>query len=149
MHRGYRSLLAFAAIALVFASGPASAADFTFTVPVKLANLPPDSRQGMVQCLAYIGPIGPGLSTLHLAGNGFSMFPISGGAYEGEVTVTIDARPGVDPATATHYSCALQFNATLRGRDNQFGYSLGATPGPALPVAPGAPYSPRVDGAIR
>ncbi|TAN37903.1 MAG: hypothetical protein EPN25_14820 [Nitrospirae bacterium] len=82
-------------------------------------------------------------------GNGNGFFTITNGAFRGEVTVTANANPGVDPATVTHYSCGLAFNATLRDRDYQFAYWLGAATTSTLPVAPGAPFSPRVDGAIR
>ena len=149
MHRRYQSLMAFAAIVLSFASGPAWAADFTFTVPVELANLPPDSRQGVVGCSLRTSPVGTPRSGTVGVGNGNGFFTISGGAYRGEVTVVANANPGVDPATVTHYTCGLSFTATLRGRDQSFAYWLTAAPGPALPLAPGTPFTPRVDGAIR
>lgn len=146
MHRRYQSLLAFTAIVLSFASGSAWAANFTFTVPVEVANLPPDSRQGIVDCSLHTSPIRLGTSPVGV-GSGFGTFTISGGAYRGEVTVAANANPGVDPATVTHYSCGLAFNATLRGSDHQFAYWLGSHS--TLPVAPGAPFNPRVEGAIR
>ena len=149
MQRGYQSFLAIAAIVLSFASGPAWAADFTFTVPVALSNLPPDSRTGGVSCSLHTSPVGtPRTSTVGV-GNGYGSFTISGGAYGGDVTVAVNANPGVDPATVTHFSCGLAFVATLRGRDQQFAYWLtAARGGPTLPLAPVA-QNPRVDGAIR
>lgn len=147
MHRRYQSLLAFAAIVLGFASGPAWAADFTFTVPVALSNLPPDSRSGSVTCQLRTSPVGAPRSGTVGVGNGSGSFTISGGAYRGDVTVAVNANPGVDPATVTHYSCGVSFIATLRGRDQQFSYWLTAIPS-TLPVALGA-QNPRVDGAIR
>ncbi|MHB8883420.1 MAG: hypothetical protein ACYC69_18180 [Thermodesulfovibrionales bacterium] len=137
--------MAFAAIILSLASGPVWAADFTFTVPVEVSNLPPDSRQGAVSCSLHTSPARLGAAGV---GNGYVPFTISSGAYRGEVTVTANANPGIDPVTVTHYSCALSFYATLRGTDHQFSYWLTSRPS-TLPVAPGAPFSPRVDGAIR
>ncbi len=145
MHRRYQSLLAFAAIVLSFASGPAWTADFTFTVPVEVSNLPPDSRRGRVDCGLHIN-LRPGTRPAPVGG-GQSMFAISAGAYRGEVTVAVNANSGIDPATVTHYTCGLAFIATVRGRDKSFSYNLNDTP-PTLPVAPGA-QNPRVDGTIR
>lgn len=148
MHHKYQSFLAIAAVVLSFASGPVWAADFTITVPVALANLPPDSRTGHMSCQVRTSPVGAPRSGTVGSGRGFSNFTISGGAYNGDVTVAVNADPGVDPATVTHYSCGLSFVATLRGRDQQFAYYLSAAPGPTLPLAPVA-QNPRVDGAIR
>ena len=147
MKRRYRALLAAAAVALCFAPVLARAVDFTFTVPVELVNLPPDSRSGIVCCSVHTTPIAPGTSPVGV-GSGCGFFTIAGGAYRGEVTVAADANPGVDPATVTHYSCGVAFNATLRGSDHQFAY-WSTAPRSTLPVAPGAPFNPRVDGPIR
>jgi hypothetical protein len=146
MHGKFQTLLVFAVVALSFASGPAWAADFTFTVPVELSNLPPDSRMGQVSCLLLTRPVrAGGLGTL--AGTARGTFAISGGAFRGEVTATGDANPGVDPATITNYSCGFGFTATLRGRDQTFLYGMWAGTS-TLPLAPGAPFIPRVDGTI-
>src|SRR3989344_4043384 len=142
MHRRYQSLLAFAAIVLSFASGPTWAADFTFTVPVELSNLPPDSRMGSVSCALRTSAVGTPRSGTVGVGNGRGTFTISGGAYRGEVTVTANANPGVDPATVTHYTCGLAFYATLRGSDHQFAYWLTAAPGPGPSPPPGGLFSP-------
>src|SRR3990167_5723240 len=85
MHRRYQSSLAFAAIVLSFASGPAWAADFTFTVPVELSNLPPDSRMGSVNCSLRTSAVGTPRSGTVCVGRGHGTFTISGGAYRGEV----------------------------------------------------------------
>jgi hypothetical protein len=145
MHRRYQSFSAFAIILLSVVCCSAWAADFTFTVPVALANLPPDSRMGSVSCSLHTSPARPGAVGV---GNGSGSFIIAAGAYRGEVMVSADANSGVDPATVTHYSCGLAFNATLRGSDHQFSYWL-TSPRSTLPVAPGAPFSPNVSGAIR
>lgn len=147
MHRGYQSLLAFAAIVLGFASGPAWAADFTFTVPVEVANLPPDSTAVLVDCHLYTSadarPGGRG----HV-GSSYGRSTISGGAYRGEVTTAGNANPGVDPATVTHYSCSLGIVAPLRGLSHTFSYGYASTPS-TLPLAPGAPFNPQAVGTIR
>ena len=140
-----------AAVLFFVAAAPCTAADFTFTVPVQVSNLPPDSRNASVHCLVYrVGRLRPGASPAPdssgaaLMGTG----TLAGGAFRGEVTVTVNANPGVDPATITDYSCGLSFVATQRGRDTQFAYWVTAVPS-TLPLAPGAPFSPRVDGSIR
>ncbi len=148
MHRRLQSFCLIAAILLGLSTGAAWAADFTFTVPVQLSNLPPDSRSGVVSCSLHTSAVGTPRAGTVGVGNGNGFFTPVGGAYRGEVTVTANANPGVDPATVTHYSCGLAFVATLRGRDQQFAYWLTAGRGPVLPLAPG-PQSPRVDGAIR
>lgn len=151
MHHLRLRWLVLTAAALFIAAAPATAADFTFTVPVQVSNLPPDSRNASVHCSVYsVGRLRPGSSPAP-DGSGFARMgtgTLAGGAFRGEVTVTVNANAGVDPATITEYSCGLSFVATQRGRDTQFAYWITATPS-TLPVAPGAPFSPRVVGSIR
>ena len=148
MYTQYRSVLTLTAILFASSSGCVWAADFTFTVPVALSNLPPDSRGGFVNC-TLLKAIRPGGPAAPLGGGGGSTnFTISGGAFRGNVTVPVNSPAGVDPATVTDYFCAISFNATLRGADHQFSFfNLGAPT--TFPVAPGAPYNPNVRGPIR
>ena len=144
-----RSTSMIAALVLCAAPLRAQRAEFTFTVPVRVSNLPPDSRQGAVYCTLLTGAAGTrGSGGTAGVGGGSGSFTLTSGAFDGEVTVEANTNPGNDPATVTHYSCAIAFYATLRGRDQQFAYWMAAPPGPVLPVAPG-PQSPRIDGAIR
>ena len=99
-----------------------------------------------MSCQVRTSPVGAPRSGTVGVGNGTGFFTISSGAYDGDVTVEVNANPGVDPATVTHYSCGLSFVATLRGRDQQFSYWLTAAPA-TLPLAPGT-QNPRMDGAI-
>ncbi len=144
-----RPLSMIAAMVLCAAPLRAQGAEFTFTVPVRVSNLPPDSRQGGVSCTLLTGPAGTrGSGGTVGIGGGTGRFTLTSGAFDGEVTVEANTRPGNDPATVTHYSCAIAFYATLRGRDQQFAYWMSAARGPVLPLAPG-PQAPRVEGAIR
>ncbi len=149
MRQTTRPLSMIAAMVLCAAPLRAQGAEFTFTVPVRVSNLPPDSKQGAVDCTLLTGAAGTrGSGGTAGIGGGSGRFTLTSGAFDGDVRVEANTRPGNDPATVTHYSCAIAFVATLRGRDHQFAYWMAAPRGPVLPVAPG-PQSPRVDGAIR
>lgn len=147
MHFKHQSLLLIAAAIFSIGSSAPAAADFTFTVPVKLSNLPPDSRTVGVSCLVYTSATARPGGSGHV-GTGFTSSPVSGGAFDGEVTVAVTTNTGVDPATVTHYSCALSITAPLRGRLQTFSYGYAAVPS-TLPLAPGAPFTPQVVGTIR
>lgn len=143
-HRMFCSL---AATLLCLASRAGSAADFTFTVPVKLSNLPVDSRTAGVSCHLYTNATARPGGRGHV-GTAHGSAVISGGAFEGEITAAVDANSGVDPATVTHYSCSLSITAPLRGRLQTFSYGYAALPS-TLPLKPGAPFNPQVTGTIR
>lgn len=147
MRHVYPSFFAILAIALGLPSAPAWAEDFTFTVPVQVSNLPPDSTRVGVSCHLYTNAAARPGGRGHV-GSLYGFAAISGGAFRGEVTAASNANPGVDPATVTHYSCALGITARLRGRDHTFLYGDSAAPS-TLPLAPGAPFTPQVVGTIR
>jgi hypothetical protein len=76
------------------------ATDFTFEVPVRLTNLHPDITQGNVRCdVLDERPIVIGTS-----GGSSPGFSISGGHYEGTVTVAFNA---TQPWRARTYRCEL------------------------------------------
>ncbi len=126
-------------------SGIATAEDFTFTVPVEITNLPPEINYGTAYCELIIREPGRGTRTAGNVGRGFR---ISGGAYRGDVTVAVNAAPGVEPGSVTHYKCFLELTGTLRGTPVSYNFRDEGFTLP-LPLAAGAPFTPRVEGTIR
>jgi len=144
MRARHRLVTALAALAFGLPAS-ASAEDFTFTVPVELASLPAEINYGWAFCDLVIRE--PGRSALS-AGNAGRGFTISGGAYRGEVTVAVNASPGIEPARVTHYKCYLSLAGTLRGERVTYSFRDEGFTLP-LPVAPGAPFTPRIEGSVR
>lgn len=134
-----------AALALGVVTGAARAEDFTFTVPVELAALPTEINYAYVSCDLIIREPGRSDRSGGNAGRGFS---VSGGAYRGEVLVPVNAAPGIEPARVTHYKCWLSLQGTLRGASVTYNYRDEGHTLP-LPVAAGAPFTPRVVGTVR
>jgi hypothetical protein len=91
---------------------------FTFTVPVRLSNMHPDARQGMVNCFVTRGTIGatiyPMVSPQYLGGGATTFVIPPAGNFSGNVVVPVDVRSPKDPAFATHYGCYLTI-ANARG----------------------------------
>ena len=137
------SLAAAAILVLGFTAGAARAEDFTFTVPVELASLPPDMDYGWVYCDLEIREPGSVARRVGNRGRGFS---ISGGAYRGELTVAVNSAPHISPSSVTHYFCWLTLRGTLRGTAFTYDFRDGDPP---LPGAPGAPVMTRVRGTVR
>ncbi len=101
-----------AAVAALFASASvASAADFTFNVPVNLKSILPADVPAYISCQVYSvvppAPLGtiPGGGTA--IGMGSKPFTLSKGGYAGTVAVTANADAGKDPANARGYICWL------------------------------------------
>lgn len=140
-----RSLLLTATFLLCCASDAAWAEDFTFTVPVDVSRLPPEINSGHASCDLMIRERGRADRTAGNRGRGFA---IAGGAYRGEVTVPVNANPGIEPAQVTHYKCWITLRGTLRGAPVEYNFRDEGFTLP-LPVAPGAPFTPRTEGAIR
>lgn len=135
-----RTAFTCAIVLAVFVAGStiAQAADFTFTVPVDVSNLPSEITYIKVCCYAA--------ANTALVGSGHSCAgrrSVSGGAYRGTFTVEYNARPGVDPATADRYTCYVAFEAMVSGRSVEVaGYTMGSLP---LPLSSG---SLKVQGTI-
>jgi hypothetical protein len=98
------------ATATVQAAEAGSTADFVFTVPVDVSNLPPEVTHISVCCQVSAGGrlVGPG-------GTCAARRAVSGRAYRGDFVVEYNANPGVDPATATNYNCNAWFHALVDG----------------------------------
>lgn len=102
------------ALALVM-TGSAAAADFTLEVPVRFANVP-SVTSATVDCLiSRVEVGGPGGSGgTNVVGRGSASVPVSGGAYDGSVTVEINS-DGIIPASdARSYRCSLRAAGTAR-----------------------------------
>jgi len=100
------------AVAALFASASvATAADFTFNVPVALKSILPANASGYVQCHVYSVVPPPGLGNIPVGaasiGMGSKVFTLSKGGFSGTLTVAVNADPGKDPASARGYVCSL------------------------------------------
>lgn len=63
-------------------------------------------------------------------------FPVSAGAYRGNVVVTANAVAGADPARGTAYGCHISLRARVGGSEvNYFSFAIGSLSN--LPVAAG------------
>ena len=144
MRARHRLVTALAAVTIGLPA-PALAADFTFTVPVELASLPAEINYGWVNCELAIREPGRAARSAGNAGQGFR---ISGGAHRSEVTVAVNAAPGIEPARVTHYKCYLVLDGTLRGERVSYNFRDEGFTLP-LPVAPGAPFTPRIESPVR
>jgi hypothetical protein len=103
----------FVAVALFAGAGVASAADFTFNVPINIQNAHPDIRQGTVFCRVFK------VRGNHTAENevadsrhetGLSIPFDSSGNYRGTLAVPVTTQPGKNPADGRYYECDLMFN---------------------------------------
>jgi hypothetical protein len=94
---------------VVAVAAPASAADFTFDVPVRVQNVP-SMHTLYLSCTIYTAYPGGTIMARGESGN----FPITGGAYEGTVTIEVNA-DGIRPAAeARAYACSLEGLGTAR-----------------------------------
>lgn len=120
---------------------------FTFRVPVALDDLHPGIHQGQISC-AVMRPPGQGPEVI---GTGSASFDIRGSRFHKLVTVEVNALPGADPASATHYRCDLSLAAdTPQGRIalHAGGQDWTEVARGIFSPAPGTPFSPSVEGAF-
>ena len=92
------------ALALFVGAAAARAEDFNFTVPVQVANLPPNVEGLTVTCSALKPKRHDGSRpgrTWEDRGPASVRVTIAGGAYRGDVIVRVNAGPGQDPRAAT------------------------------------------------
>lgn len=102
-----RSLLLVVATAMVAAS-PAIAADFTFDVPLRLTNMP-GVTSVTVRCLVSRVAAGADgyAATENVIGRNAASVPISGGSYDGTVTVAVDNSSIHPSSEARSYMCYM------------------------------------------
>lgn len=93
----------FALVTVAVLPQSAAAQDFTFDVPVALVDLPPDITNAQVACYLMNAERGG-----TMIGQGNAWVPISGGAYEGTLSVPVNATG--DPSLARAYNCRLFLN---------------------------------------
>src|SRR6476661_4224535 len=97
-----RSLRAYMAIGAVLSGAPASAADFTFNVPVRIENMR-NANEAWVSCDLFQGTLGSRRSV----GFGRTEVPIHSGAYTGTVAVNVNAASGFIATDADSWGCFL------------------------------------------
>ena len=94
---------------------PALAADFTFDVPVSLANVPSGQRLTVscyVSKAALDEPTRAGGT--NVVGRGSAAVPIVNGNFDGVVTVEVNAE-GLNPAASGRsYTCSMAMSGTAR-----------------------------------
>jgi hypothetical protein len=136
MSKIFRIALGLAAVLL--AAVPASAEDFTITIPLQFSNLPPNVDGFLGGCYIYTNE--PRLGGRSIGANNVTRVNLTGGAYRGDLTLRFNAAGGQDPATATHYECVGHFVGTDRGVTvHYFTTDFGAEI--RFPLASGAPFS--------
>jgi len=121
----------FFALAVLPLAGTGYAADFNFTIPVNVTNLPPSIE--FVSACCYVsqrneeGHLGGGFD---ISGGYCSVADrgrVVGGAFHGDISVGVTVRRGKDPATAASYNCYLRFQGAVGGRNvTYFGRTMGA-----------------------
>jgi hypothetical protein len=122
---------------------PATGPHFTFTVPLRLVNLPPEIQRYDVMCMVNTGPRTPAV------GGGITRAVVSGGSVTTDVVVNVSANTLADPALATDYSCSVALIGVA---------PAGSAPGPLItyldfgntrfPLAPGAVFRQVTSGPI-
>jgi hypothetical protein len=105
----------FSSALVMAAAQPAIAADFTLDVPVRLVNTP-GIETLYVECLISRVEAG-GVSAAggsNVVARGRQSVPISGGSYEGTVTVEMDNSSIVPSSEARSYICSMRGVGTAR-----------------------------------
>lgn len=101
-------ILYLGALAMV-AAAPASAADFTFDIPVSVQNLP-SMHTLFVECSVFTAFPGGAL----IANRRSGPIAMTGGNYEGTVTVEVNADGLILASEARVYRCSLEGQGTAR-----------------------------------
>ena len=122
--------------AACLSGGAAAAADYTFTVPIEVSNLPPNIIQMKVTCMVTQGRE----NTYKMIGSGFVMQPVRDHGFSGDVTVAFDANIPAERTLAKDYEC--QINSFWTGGNRLYYSNLARTqPDRFFPLASGAPYT--------
>lgn len=105
--------LRFGTVAVFFGfASAASAADFTFNVPVSLKSILPLDAPAYISCHVYSVEPPPAFGTIPVGstsmGIGSTPFTLTKGGYAGPpVVVAVNVETGKDPANARGYICTL------------------------------------------
>lgn len=105
------------AVILVLVATPVAAEDFSFDVPVRLNNLHPDFTQGNVVC-SVSGPDPSRFGAVSTFGHGGQSFLITGGRYDGVVTIAFNASQA---RLAQNYRCELSLTRGARSGEGHLG----------------------------
>jgi len=92
---------------------PSKVANFTFAVPLTIANVPSATRAVMFctvsrGSLSGVFPFAAG----NIVGNGSTAQPLAGGAFSGSVIVAVNADKVVPASAAQSYSCNVSLNGS-------------------------------------
>ncbi len=142
-------LMFLAAVTLSAFAAPALASDFTFTVPLALHNLPADISHANIECSVSASTTISGHEAAGaMIGSGSTQVDISGGSYDGDVTVAFNANLYQDPHQAVFWGCQLQQLDTVPtgGLTGMAYYPGGAH---FIPLTPGATEVTSVSGQLR
>jgi hypothetical protein len=119
-------------LGLLLAPLTATAADFTFNVPVNVQNQNENIDRGEVQCNVLRAQQ---TSQNRSIGQGVQFFTLdNSGSFQGTLTIAIFANTDEDPAEARSYTCELKFrdiNGDLAGQSG-----LGSNHGVTGNIAP-------------
>lgn len=107
--------LSLATMAAGLLAQPAAAADFTFDVPLRISNMP-SVTQVHVDCLvSRVAMSDPyPAAERNVMGRGEASVSISGGNFDGIVTVEVNNRSIVPSAEARSYRCSQRAIGTAR-----------------------------------
>lgn len=137
--------------------GAAIAAEYEFTVPLSLAAMPPEINEAEVRCDIWAPRTGA--TGEELIGSGQTRLPVAGGAYAGDVRVSVNRSALAGSRTPSSWSCYLRVYGRIGTSPAEFwsyddpttgAYGLKMPPGTALrveiPAAPGAAKTVKVSG---
>jgi hypothetical protein len=98
----------FAVLATIAFASQASASQFTFLVPVHVANAP------AVFSLSVSCSVSDYKNNTLATANKL-LTPLVNHGYDGTATIAFDVAPGIDPATAAKYDCSLTVDLIDKG----------------------------------
>jgi len=92
---------------------PPNAANFMFTVPLTIANVPSATR-AVVFCTVSRGSLSGvfPFAARNIVGNGSTAQPLAGGAFSGSVIVAVNADKVVPASAAQSYFCNVSLNGS-------------------------------------
>lgn len=134
-------------VAAALLSSPAQA-QFTFTVPVNLRNLPASIERMYINCDIFTGtplrPVTDNTTTVQAIIH-IPQVPNPTGAagtvgeFIGDATIIVNVRPGWDPAIITHYECYAGFVGNVDGATVNY-FDRSNPEGPRFPIVEGQPF---------
>lgn len=104
----FKQNLIIAALGLALFASPSSAADFTLTVPIEATGLPEDAKEMITSCQIFSDGSPP------IVGAASKTTVLTTNSFSGQVVVSINASPSVDPALARRYRCFVWFQTQHR-----------------------------------